>query len=294
VNLKVFKLAVISDEISQDLERAALVCKEYGCQGVEIRSVWNKPPHQLSAEDIAKIREILDRHGLRVCCIASPFFKCDLGNAEHYREHLEILRRCIDVAHQFGISLVRGFTFWRKGELEPVWDQIVQAFAEPLRILRQEGGVLGIENEASTYLGTGEEVARFLEQVGDGVLGAVWDPANQFHAQGPPPYPDGYNAIKARMLHFHIKDARWDEKEGKACNAPIGEGQIDYRGQIRALLEDNYSGYVSLETHWRPEALPEDLLNRPGGEAFSSRGEYASRLCLENLHRIIAEAQGGR
>jgi hypothetical protein len=30
-------------------------------------------------------------------------------------------------------------------------------------------------------------------------------------------------------------------------------------------------------------------MNKPGGAAFSKEGEYASRVCLENLHRILKE-----
>jgi len=52
-----------------------------------------------------------------------------------------------------------------------------------------------------------------------------------------------------------------------------------------------YDGYISLETHWRPQALPEDVLNQPGGEGFSEAGEYASDLCLRNLTGLLAEAR---
>jgi L-ribulose-5-phosphate 3-epimerase len=31
----------------------------------------------------------------------------------------------------------------------------------------------------------------------------------------------------------------------------MGEGNIDYVGQFKALLKDGYTGAVVLETHWR-------------------------------------------
>lgn len=33
---------------------------------------------------------------------------------------------------------------------------------------------------------------------------------------------------------------------------PIGKGQIDLKGQLRALMKDNYGGGISVETHYAP------------------------------------------
>ena len=41
------KRGVITDEISQDIEKAASLAKQYGLTGLEIRSVWEKGPHEL-------------------------------------------------------------------------------------------------------------------------------------------------------------------------------------------------------------------------------------------------------
>jgi L-ribulose-5-phosphate 3-epimerase len=31
---------------------------------------------------------------------------------------------------------------------------------------------------------------------------------------------------------------------------PLGTRHVDWKGQISALLADNYTGWLSLETHW--------------------------------------------
>jgi hypothetical protein len=64
---------------------------------------------------------------------------------------------------------------------------------------------------------------------------------------------------------------------------------IDWQGQFRALDRDGYTGYVSLETHWRPKALSEEEVNRPGGSNFSKEGEYASRICLDRIKAMVAD-----
>ena len=72
---------------------------------------------------------------------------------------------------------------------------------------------------------------------------------------------------------------------------PVGDGDVDWKGQLRELLTSHYEGYASLETHWRPKALPENSLSQPGGEGVSEAGEYASDLCLKNLMRVLGEAR---
>ena len=119
---------------------------------------------------------------------------------------------------------------------------------------------------------------------------AIWDPANEVYAEeGELPFPDAFERIKPWMVHMHVKDAVKDPQTGEAKCVPIGDGgYIDYPGQFKALLEMGYEGVCSLETHWRPtEELDEDLLNRPGGSAFSATGEPATRICLEKLYGIL-------
>ncbi len=286
-----FKLSVISDEISQDFQRVVDVCKEYGVEQVEPRSVWDTPPQKLTDEQVAEMKRILSNAGMGVCAIASPFLKCDLGDETQYQEHLGILRRCIEIAHELDTKIIRGFTFWKTGPAKAVWQQIVDAFEEPIRICEQEDVYLGIENEASTHIATAAEAEALYAAIGSDRVQAIWDPANEVYAEdGELPFPDAFERMKPNLIHVHIKDAvRTPGAPDPARCVPVGiGGYIDYHAQFKALIEMGYEGACSLETHWRPKAqLDEDLLNRPGGSTFSEGGEYASRVCLENVREII-------
>jgi len=281
-----FKLSVFTDEVSQDLDKALKVAARFKLDGVEIRSVWGRPPQSLTDEDTDKIRRAVEARDLEVCCIASPFFKCDLDDDAQYRENLDILRRCIKLAQRLGANIIRGFTFWNTGRTEEVWDRILARFVEPVRIIEGEGVFLGIENEASTSVSTARRLDRFLREVNSPRIMAIWDPANEVFADdGERPYPEGYERVGDRVIHCHLKDA---VREGGPRCVLVGTGIVDWEGQLRAFMRDKFEGYVSLETHWRPQDLSEDLLNRPGGEAFSEAGEASSSLCLENLLKIVA------
>ncbi len=285
-----FKLSVISDEISQDFQRVADVCGEFGVPMVEPRSVWDTAPQDLTDEQLDEMERILGAANMGVSCIASPFLKCDLGDDAQYQEHLGLLSRCIEIAHKFDCKIIRGFTFWKTGPAEDVWQQLLDAYAEPIAMCEAADVYIGIENEASTHIATAAEAERLYADLGSDRVKAIWDPANEVYAaDGETPYPDAYERMKPNLIHVHIKDAvRDDSPEGARC-VPVGiGGYIDYHAQLQALVDDGYEGSCSLETHWRPDApLDEDLLNRPGGSAFSEGGEYASRVCLENIREII-------
>jgi len=285
-----FKLAVISDEISQDFQTVIEVASEYKLNGIEIRSVWDKPPQNLTDDDMKKMKVMLNESGLVIAGIASPFYKCDIENKQDRKEHIEILRKCVKMAKFFDTNIVRGFAFWNTGKTEELWDQLLESYIEPVKIAESEGIIIGLENEASTSLSTAKLTEKFITELGSANVKGIWDPANEVYADGGEiPFPDAYNRLKKHMTHCHAKDAAKNEN-GETESVPVGTGVIDWKGQIKELLDSGYKGYLSLETHWRPKkALSEDLLNRPGGSAFSEAGEEASRICLDNIFGMLKE-----
>jgi len=286
-----FRQAVFTDEVSQDLARVISVCQRFELQGVEVRSVWgHKAPQDIPPADVSKMRRMLGDAGLEVCSIAAPFFKCDMDSKAEIAKHHDILRRCGELAHAFGIRLVRGFTFWRKGRYDKA--RILKLFHPVREIVEEHDILLGIENEASTYIGTGRRLADFLGTLNHPQVRAIWDACNVPYdtEDVETPYPDGYEALKPYIVHVHIKDTKPNAQGQQEC-CPIGEGVIDYRGQFRALFADDYQGWTSLETHWRKKALSKDQVDRPGGADYSSDAEASSVICLENIQRIIEEVR---
>ncbi len=232
------------------------------------------------------MKQFLSGTPLRVCSIASPFFKCDITSDQEYREHLDILKRCIDLGKRFDCSLVRGFTFWRKGPAADVWRQILAKFEEPLHILEETGAVMGLENESSTFIGTGKTTRKFLDELCSPHVKAVWDPANSLADtdEYETPFPDGYETLKDAIIHVHIKDGR--RVATGIAHTPVGDGEIGWAKQFRALVDDRFAGYCSLETHWRPAPMDRAMIDRPGGK-FSESCEYASRICLDNILKLV-------
>jgi sugar phosphate isomerase/epimerase len=286
--MEMFKLSVLTDEVSQDLEVASKFANSFNLNGVEIRNVWGKPPHDLLKE-LDKVKKILARYDLEVSCVASPFLKADLNNSEEYVKHLEILEKSVELAKELDTNIIRGFTFWRDGTLDEHIDEVVEKFQKPLEIVEKEGVVLAIENEPSTFVGNGKELTQFLNRIDSENVRVVWDPGNDiWDPSGEIPYPDGYSYVKGKIVHVHIKDGVRKGTDGKHQFVAFGEGETDYLGQLKALKKDGYSGYLSLETHWiMKKQPPGSAATRPQEEESSNLQEESSRICMQNIQAML-------
>jgi sugar phosphate isomerase/epimerase len=132
------------------------------------------------------------------------------------------------------------------------------------------GITLALETEEGYWADTGERTRKVVEQVNHPALRVNWDPGNAFCA-GETPFPTGYSALRGLIQHVHYKDAR-RLPDGKS--EFVTSGEIDWQGQVRALVLDGYNGYISIETHLRPKIA-------------SAKASF-DRLC-----RLISEAEMG-
>ncbi len=284
-----FKRAVITDEISQDFDVAVKMAKDFGLDGLEIRTAWDVRIDRMTIGQLNRIGDTAVANGLSIASLASPVFKCALDDAGEVAEHYDILKRCIDAAHVLGTDLVRAFTFWRVEHPETRKREIVAHFREAARIAADGKVRLIIENEHTCNVATSIEIDAFLTEVATPTVRALWDPCNAFWSGEDDAVSSGYDRVKAHMAHVHVKDAVIEG--GRHVATVLGEGKLGVRDQLDRLVHDGYAGYVSLETHYRVHAvLDDELVKRPGGSAFSAGGEEGTRRCLVAWNAMRANA----
>ena len=278
---QLFPIAAITDEFSQDIEAAVRSMAEIGMGGAELRMVFGKNVIDLTDAELHHAREIVGRHGLEIVSIASPLLKCvlpdapavdarfqqDVFAATHtFEDQPRLADRALEIAERTGARIVRVFSYWRSVRPEACFERVARALEQLAGQAALHGRTIGLENEHACNIATGAETARVLEAVAHPNLKVVWDPANAY-VSGETPYPDGYRRLPVeRIAHVHAKDCRVEGHRPMWC--ALGEGGIDWKGQIRALAEDGYKGWISLETHW----------TGPGGDKHE-----ASVICGRNL-----------
>jgi len=287
--LRMFKRAVITDEISQDFDVAVKMARDFQLDGLEIRTAWDVRIDRMTVGQLNRIRDTAVANGLSIASLASPVFKCALDDPGEVAEHFDILKRCIDAAHALGTDLVRAFTFWRVEHPDSRMTDIAAHFREAARIAADGRVRLIIENEHTCNVATSTEIDAFLTEVATPTVRALWDPCNAFWSGEDDAVSSGYDRVKSHIAHVHVKDAVIEG--GKHIATVLGEGNVGVQGQLDRLINDGYAGYVSLETHYRVHAvLDDELVKRPGGSAFSAGGEEGTRRCLVAWNAMRASA----
>jgi sugar phosphate isomerase/epimerase len=281
-----YKTAIITDEVSQNLRTAAALAREFSLDALEIRSVGEKNPFQMAIADAREIKRVADGFGLSVCGVASPLFKIPLDDLEGRRAHLESLRRACEYANLWGAKLLRGFPFMNPMDGGKRIGEAAEAVCLAAEIAAQAGITVVIESEPSVYTHNIFTLIRFLDLAAHPNVQALFDPGNEASDPvAPPAFPDGYARLKPHIRHVHIKDML--KSGASAVPALVGEGSVDYAGLLDTLKRE-YDGYCSVETHFRFKApVSEHDLVHPQGSSFSQGGEEASRAYLTRLRDVF-------
>ena len=266
------KLGVITDGISRDLGHALSVMDEFGLDHAELQFIGDKEVGDLDAAERETALELVRKHGKRVSCISRHLFAGMVmatsrpGDELHTR-HMDALKRCIDMAHQFDCPLVRIMTgkkemiLWGSHGAEKwnvargAWDAQLPLIAPAVELARSEGVTLVVETGNGTMVNSCWTGRRLIDDLdARDALKILWDPANNCWAHETA-YPDAYEVMKGGYLgHVHIKDVQVDTPKATLEVRPMGEGQL--AGQFQpiadALRADGYDGVISFESVYHP------------------------------------------
>ena len=282
---QLFRIAAITDEFVPDIAQSVASMKEIGMTGAELRMVFGRNIIDLTGEELDRAKKICTGAGMEIMSIASPLLKCvlpgapevdsrfqqDMFAAKHnFEDQPRLTARAFEIAHRLGARIVRVFSYWRSVEPEKCFDGVVSALHALAGKAAKEDLIIGLENEHACNIATASETARVLAAIDNPNLKVVWDPANCY-VSGENPYPEGYRKLPiSRIVHVQAKDCHVEGH--KPIWGPLGEGGIDWKGQIAALARDGYKGWMSLETHWPG----------PGGDK-----REASMICGRNLKSLV-------
>jgi len=243
-------LGIVSDEVSSDFGEAARYALEWGISIFEIRVLKTGRVPAVDAGELREVKTTVREHGLIVSAFSPGIFKLPVSQAAALKGELTYaLPKTLGVAQEFGASMVIVFGFQREKDESP--DNFFRAselMARAAEIAGKEGIKLVIENEPGFWCDSGVNTAKLLANVKSAWLGANWDPCNGY---GTPerPFPDGYESVKKFIANVHVKDT----SEGALIRCvPVGEGAIDWKGQLKAIVNDRIVKHVTIETHCLP------------------------------------------
>jgi sugar phosphate isomerase/epimerase len=259
-----FKLGAISDGFSTDFEQALKLMKGYGLEWVEIRNVWRVYNTEASPEQIRKIKDLMNKYGFRISVVDTALFKCTLPGTSPpaktkdvypYSGQMDLIKRAAERAHAWGTDKLRGFAFYRVEDPGKMVARVAEELDKAAEVAKAAGVRILIEDEPTTNVATGHEMARLMAAVKASNVGVNWDAGNSSW-MGEVPYPDGYNALpKDRTWHLHVKGVAWEAGHTKVRETFADQGNLDLVGQFRALRRDHYTGTMSLECEFQAPGM---------------------------------------
>ena len=236
-------LSGFGDEIDADPRVQAAVMRALGASHIEVRSAWGTNIVDMSEEQLAELKSVLDEAGLKASAIASPIGKVDVElPVEHEVERLD---RALRAAEVLEAPYIRIFSFYYKGKsAEEVRDAVIERMAALARRAEGTGVTLVHENEKDIFGDVPSRVADIVETVDSPALKLAWDPAN-FVQVGVKPFSEAYELLRPHVVYLQVKDALSSTSEV----VPAGEGDGEVQRTVEALRDSGYTGFASLEPH---------------------------------------------
>ena len=244
------ELGIVSDEISPDFNEVARYGGEWGISIFELRVLRTGRIPAVDDGELKEVRALVKSNGLRVTALSPGIFKLPLSQTAKLEEELATtFPKTLALAREFGASLVIAFGFQREQNEKPeLFSRAVDFMSRAAEKAGKEGIKVIIENEPGFWCDSGANTAKLIQTVNSPYLRANWDPCNGY-GTAERPFPEGYEAVKQFIANVHVKDT----KEGSLIRCvPVGEGALNWKGQLAALVRAQLVRHVTIETHCLP------------------------------------------
>lgn len=247
--MKRLELGIVSDEISLDFEEAFRYARAWGIRLFEIRNLLSGRVPFVEESEIRSIESILKNEDVQVTAISPGLFKAPISQREvleaNLRDHLP---RALELASRMEVKKIILFGFLREaGEQASNYFTCNEYLRSASEMAKEYGCEILIENEHGFWCDSGSHTAKMLIEIDAPNLKVNWDPCNAYLCDEA--LSTGYERVKYLLGNMHVKDTRAGSHV--EC-VPIGEGAIDWKGQLRALIQDEIIGHVTIETHCHP------------------------------------------
>ncbi len=237
-------LSGFADEISPDLTTQLDTVTDLGLSFIEFRSAWGVNVLDLSDSQLDDVASQLADRSIRVSSIGSPIGK--IGIDDEFAPHLDRMRRAVEVSQRLDAPFIRLFSFFIPAGDNPAdhRDEVMRRMDAIAAIGAEAGVAMVHENEKEIYGDIPSRCLDIVDTVDNEHLQLAWDPAN-FVQCGVRPYSQGYTMLRPRTTYIQIKDALL--ADGTVVPAGAGDGEL--RETVRALADDGFDGFFSLEPH---------------------------------------------
>lgn len=252
-------VAVVTDEVSQDIGTALAFMAEHAVRQVDIRSVDERNVILFDDREMTDLTTRLGDAGVKVGCYCSPLLKWPRSGAKippganfhgfdpGVLPPEDAVPMAFEVANRLGAEQIRIFSYFTYPGFAP--QDLDDDLDRLLDLAETHEVTLVMENEHVCNIATLDQLAAVVARRAHPRLKGVVDLANHRAARPPAPTAEVLAAAARIAGTVHVKDFT---AAGKFV--ALGEGIVDHRPLLAALREHGPSGPLPfvIETH-RPD-----------------------------------------
>ncbi len=236
---KSLKFGMFREEGLSILEKFEIL-KEIGFDGVELDS-----PADLDQDEIIAAR---NSTGLEIPGVISalhwskPLSDPDPAVRDEGRSGLEGALRA---AARYGATTVLLVPAVVKKEVQydDAWTRSQAEIRKALPVAREVGVKIAIENVWNSFLYSPLEMARYVDELNDSLVGAYFDVGNVINFGWPEQW---IRILGSRIMKLDIKEYSREKRDQEGpysgFRVPLGEGDCDWPAVVSALEEIGYRG----------------------------------------------------
>jgi len=233
----------------------------FGYNGVELRvlsnelNLWKLPEFQPSAR--GDTRNQIEDHDILIPCVGTSVCFHSPEVTERQR-NFDAALRMAELAAEIGARSIR--VFGDRIQAGCSREDTAKWIADSLSQLAERlmPGKVEVWLETHGDFATAADVTEILDQIDEGLIGMIWDPANAFAQIGEAPLIPA--RMTTRIRHVHLKDLRRNA-QGTPQYVPTGKGEFPFKTMFESLAQIEYEGFISFEweKHWHPELAPPEV-----------------------------------
>jgi sugar phosphate isomerase/epimerase len=278
------------------------ICKaaNLGYDGVEILA---KRPHasplDLKEEDCKYLRKFAESKKIEISCIAGYHdFSHDILHIDmaHKEKELVYLEAELKLANWLGAPIVRTYGGFIHSNVnwDEQWKWVIDGLNEGAKLAEKYGVILGLQNHSEIGCHH-EDILDIIKEVESKNLKVILD-ASYVTITGEP-IPKVVHQMGNLIVHSHLSDhifrplIRWSQpaspqmtlgpyKVNRWWGVPVGEGDIDYKTFVRALMEIGYQGFLSYE-----------ICGPLKGGGFEENLDKTAKKTLNYIRSLIADLE---
>ncbi|MCG3180154.1 MAG: hypothetical protein BIFFINMI_02511 [Phycisphaerae bacterium] len=244
------KIGVLLDHYFLPVRKAVVEAAKAGFEGVQLyTTAGDLAPENLSRSGERDLARLIAGHGLTLSALCG-----DLGGprfADPATVDARVHRTCriLELAGRLGVPVVTAHVGTIPADRDAPARKLIREALDAVGAMADRTGVVfAVE--------TGQEPADvlggLLSEFNNPALGVNYDPANLL-MNGFDPI-GGVAEVCDRIVYVHAKDAR---RGPPGREAPLGEGEVDYRAFVAALVGAGYHGWHTVERKYSVNAVAE-------------------------------------